>query len=57
MAVGTFDQDVLEKYGRLLTEAKIHFYCDREIEGVTDHLKGKKWRLDNEGKDAELLSS
>lgn len=57
MTVGCFDQDALEKYGRLLTEAGVHLYCEREIEGVTDHLRGEKWRFDNQGDEAELIKS
>ncbi|KAL6893250.1 Mss4-like protein [Trichoderma evansii] len=48
LTVGCFDQPVLEKYGPLLTLAKRHFYCEREIPGVTDHLQGNRWPEDDE---------
>ncbi|CAM1502147.1 Fc.00g041310.m01.CDS01 [Cosmosporella sp. VM-42] len=55
MAVGCFDKEVLKQWGELFCKAGEHLWCDDEIPGATDHLKGKKWRFDNEGEDAELL--
>lgn len=52
LCVGTFDQDVLRRYGRVLTDAKRHFFCGEQVEGVTDHLKGERWVGDNEGEGA-----
>lgn len=46
VCVGTFDRDVLKKYGRVLTEAQRHLFCEDEVPGVTDHLKGVRWQQD-----------
>ncbi|OAA75254.1 Mss4-like protein [Akanthomyces lecanii RCEF 1005] len=43
VCVGSFDDDVLQKYGRVLTYAERHLYCVNDIPGVTDHLPGKKY--------------
>lgn len=48
MCVGTFDRDVLKRYGTVLTDVNTHLYCEDEIKGVTDHLKGERWQQDNE---------
>ncbi|KAK1252418.1 hypothetical protein MKX08_003605 [Trichoderma sp. CBMAI-0020] len=48
LTVGCFDRPVLEKYGPLLTSAKRHLFCAREIAGVTDHLRGNKYPGDDE---------
>lgn len=45
LLVGGFDEEYLIKYGEVLTTAEEHLYCEREIKGVTDHLKGVKYRL------------
>lgn len=45
ICVGTFDDDVLQKYGRILTYAERHLYCVNDIPGVTDHLPGTKNRF------------
>ncbi|KAH8169778.1 glutathione-dependent formaldehyde-activating enzyme domain-containing protein [Sarocladium implicatum] len=55
LLVGTFDEDDLRKYGETLTTASVHLYCEREIKGVTDHLEGVKYKLDNEGEGVELM--
>ncbi|KAH7304951.1 Mss4-like protein [Stachybotrys elegans] len=57
LAVGCFDNKYLTKYGRVLAASQKHVWCGEEIPGVTDHLQGNKWRHDNEGEGAELLSS
>ena len=54
MLVGCIDQEDLEKYGEVLTTANEHLYCEREIKGVTDHLKGVKYRIDS-GDGGELM--
>lgn len=46
LLVGGFDEDDLHKYGEVLTSAKQHLYCEREIKGVTDHLKGVRYRIE-----------
>ncbi|KAM0258180.1 hypothetical protein ACHAQJ_003948 [Trichoderma viride] len=48
LTVGCFDEPVLAKYGPLLTAAKRHLFCQREIPGVTDHLEGAKFQADDE---------
>lgn len=48
MCVGCFDKDALGEYGRVLTYGERHLFCDAEIEGVTDHLPGDRWKFDNE---------
>ena len=55
MCVGTFDADVLKRFGRVLTDARRHLFCGDEVEGVTDHLKGEKWVGDNEGEGAKRM--
>lgn len=55
LLVGSIDQADLEAYGEILTTAREHLWCEREIKGVTDHLQGQKWKLDNEGDGAELM--
>ncbi|KAJ2965322.1 hypothetical protein NQ176_g10671 [Zarea fungicola] len=42
LCVGTFDNDVLQKHGKLLTYAVRHLYCVNDIPGVTDHLPGRQ---------------
>lgn len=44
VCVGSFDDDVLQKHGRVLTYAERHVYCANEIPGVTDHLPGRKYK-------------
>lgn len=41
--VGTFDDDVLQKYGRTLTYGELHRYCKNIIPDVTDNLKGTRY--------------
>ncbi|KAH8676966.1 Mss4-like protein [Ilyonectria robusta] len=53
MTVGTFDREVLARWGNLLTDTKTHIWCADEIPGVTDHLKGEKWKLNSVGEGAE----
>jgi hypothetical protein len=48
LTVGCFDEPVLSKYGPLLTAARRHLFCEREIPGVTDHLEGTKFQADDE---------
>ncbi|OAR01902.1 hypothetical protein LLEC1_06512 [Akanthomyces lecanii] len=43
VCVGSLDDDVLQKYGRVLTYAERHLYCVNDIPGVTDHLPGQKF--------------
>ncbi|KAH7158048.1 Mss4-like protein [Dactylonectria estremocensis] len=56
LAVGTFDKEALSQWGTLLTNAKRHLWCEDEIPGVTDHLKGDKWKLDSVDDGAERAS-
>ncbi|KAK8141743.1 hypothetical protein G3M48_009975 [Beauveria asiatica] len=42
VCVGTLDDDVLQRYGKVLTYAERHLFCVNEIPGVTDHLPGTK---------------
>jgi hypothetical protein len=49
LLVGGFDEEYLQRYGEVLTTAGSHMYCAREIKGVTDHLKGKRYELDSAG--------
>ncbi|KAH8711046.1 hypothetical protein HC256_007873 [Beauveria bassiana] len=42
VCVGTLDDDVLQRHGRVLTYAERHLFCVNEIPGVTDHLPGTK---------------
>lgn len=42
ICVGTLDDDVLQKYGKVLTYAERHLFCVNDIPGVTDHLPGAK---------------
>lgn len=48
LCVGTFDNDALQKHGKLLTYAVRHLYCVNDIPGVTDHLPGDKYQGDDE---------
>ncbi|UKZ74290.1 hypothetical protein TrVFT333_001952 [Trichoderma virens FT-333] len=48
LTVGCFDEPVLAKYGPLLTMAKRHLFCGREVPGVTDHLAGARFAADDE---------
>ncbi|ATY60900.1 putative glutathione-dependent formaldehyde-activating protein [Cordyceps militaris CM01] len=43
VCVGTLDDDVLREHGRVLTYAERHLFCVNDIQGVTDHLPGKKY--------------
>ncbi|KAJ4194355.1 hypothetical protein NW755_003111 [Fusarium falciforme] len=55
MSVGTLDKEVLKRWGKLLAHAEVHLWCEDEIEGVTDHLQGEKWKYDSEGAGAERI--
>ncbi len=44
VCVGTLDDDVLQRHGRVLTYAERHLYCVNDIPGVTDHLPGTKYK-------------
>ncbi|KAI8675248.1 CENP-V/GFA domain-containing protein [Fusarium keratoplasticum] len=55
MSVGTLDKEVLKRWGKLLAHAEVHLWCEDEIEGATDHLRGEKWKQDNEGAGAERI--
>ncbi|OAA42764.1 Mss4-like protein [Metarhizium rileyi] len=55
MCVGCFDSEALRTHGRLLTYAERHIFCDAEIDGVTDHLPGDKWKYDDEEGEVILL--
>lgn len=55
MCVGGFDKDALREYGRVLTYAEKHLFCDAEIEGVTDHLPGERFKFDDEEGEVVLL--
>lgn len=46
MAVGTFDKDVLKRWGVLLASAHEHLWVEDAIEGVSDRLPGERWKLD-----------
>ena len=48
MCVGCFDKDALQQYGPVLTTAKMHLFAEAEIPGVTDHLKGERYKYDND---------
>ncbi|KAJ3493092.1 hypothetical protein NLG97_g4956 [Lecanicillium saksenae] len=48
ICVGSFDDDVLQKYGKALTYAERHLFCVNDIPGVTDHLPGNKHERDDE---------
>ncbi|ETS03424.1 hypothetical protein M419DRAFT_7353 [Trichoderma reesei RUT C-30] len=48
LTVGCFDAPVLARYGPLLTAARRHLFCEREVPGVTDHLVGEKFTGDDE---------
>ncbi|UNI24340.1 Ribonuclease P [Purpureocillium takamizusanense] len=57
MTVGCFDKDALRgAHGRALTYAERHLWCDAEIEGVTDHLPGDRYKFDDEDGEVVLLS-
>ncbi|KAI5464181.1 Mss4-like protein [Mariannaea sp. PMI_226] len=56
LAVGTFDQEDLKRWGTVLTTAGTHLWCEDEIPEVTDHLKGEKWKLDCDGEGAERMN-
>ncbi|GJN67349.1 hypothetical protein PLIIFM63780_004789 [Purpureocillium lilacinum] len=56
MTVGCFDKEDLRRYGKVLTYAERHLWCDAEIEGVTDHLPGDKYKFDDEDGEVVLLS-
>ncbi|KAJ6444095.1 ribonucleases P/MRP protein subunit [Purpureocillium lavendulum] len=55
MTVGCFDKDALSRYGKTLTYAERHLWCDAEIPGVTDHLRGDKYKFDDEDGEVVLL--
>jgi ribonuclease P/MRP protein subunit POP1 len=55
LAIGTVDKEDLLKYGPLLAESNVHYYCAEEIPGITDNLPGQKLEYDNEGEGAELM--
>ncbi|KPM45064.1 hypothetical protein AK830_g1477 [Neonectria ditissima] len=55
MTVGTLDKDVLRRWGAVVAEAGTHLWCEDEIPGVTDHLRGLRWKRDNEGEGAERV--
>lgn len=48
VSVGSFDEDVLREHGNLLTYSIHHIWCKAEIKGVTDHLPGSKYQLDDD---------
>ncbi|KAL7815859.1 Mss4-like protein [Trichoderma aethiopicum] len=48
LMVGCFDAPVLARYGPLLTAARRHLFCEREVPGVTDHLVGDRFARDDE---------
>ncbi|KID89435.1 Ribonucleases P/MRP protein subunit [Metarhizium guizhouense ARSEF 977] len=48
MCVGCFDQEALREHGRLLTYAERHLFCGAEIDGVTDHLPGSRYKYDDD---------
>ncbi|KAL7930408.1 Mss4-like protein [Trichoderma chlorosporum] len=48
LTVGGLDGPVLQKYGPLLTVARRHLFCEREVPGVTDHLAGDRFAGDDE---------
>ena len=54
-SVGCVDKEDLKKYGAALATARTHLWCEDAIPGVTDDLKGDKWRLDCVGDGAELM--
>ena len=58
LTVGCFDKAALKDHGVILTDAKTHLWCNDEIPGVTDHLRGEKWRYHSRDDDekAELIS-
>ncbi|KAK7403832.1 hypothetical protein QQX98_010378 [Neonectria punicea] len=56
MAVGTFDKEVLRRWGNVVAEANTHLWCEDEIPGVTDHLRGLRWKQDNEGEGAQRVN-
>ncbi|OAA55626.1 Mss4-like protein [Cordyceps fumosorosea ARSEF 2679] len=47
VCVGSLDGEALSRYGRALTYAERHLYCVNEIEGVTDHLPGRRYQGDD----------
>lgn len=55
VSVGTLDGEALARWGRSLAHAEVHLWCEDEIEGATDHLRGEKWKQDNEGEGAERM--
>ncbi|KAH6888126.1 Mss4-like protein [Thelonectria olida] len=55
VAVGTFDKEVLKRWGPVVAGARTHLWCEDEIPGVTDHLEGEKWKLDCDGEGAERM--
>ncbi|KAL7816636.1 Mss4-like protein [Trichoderma gracile] len=48
LTVGCFDAAVLARHGPLLTAARRHLFCAREVPGVTDHLEGERFAGDDE---------
>lgn len=48
VTVGSFDEDALKLHGHLLTYSTHHIWCKDEIKGVTDHLPGSKYELDDD---------
>lgn len=54
VCVGTIDREDLKRHGRLLTYAETHYFCEDEIQDVTSHLEGNKWKQDSEN--GELLA-
>ncbi|KAM0439600.1 hypothetical protein ACHAPT_000692 [Fusarium lateritium] len=54
-SVGTLDKEVLKRWGKMLAHAEEHLWCEDEIEGITDHLEGKKWKRDSEGEGAQRM--
>ncbi|KAF5004006.1 hypothetical protein FDECE_9472 [Fusarium decemcellulare] len=55
MSVGTFDKDVLRRWGKQLAYSETQIWWEDAIEGITDHLPGEKWKRDNEGEGAERI--
>lgn len=55
LAVGSIDKADLKQYGVVLTTAWRHLWCADEIVGVTDHLRGARWKYDCDGDDKELM--
>lgn len=57
MCVGCFDKEALADYGRVLTYAEKHLFCEREITSVTDRLPGQKYKYGCKDGDVILLRS